>query len=220
MLWEVEGYFDPDSDELRPGLDRDNVLASCEGRAARELASHLVIKGFNYEGLSKTQCLMLDSFGCLMWSEVAGSASLSHELDAKQLSESWLSPRVVEELLIRTGDFKFLRYVAGSPPVRGTRLAALIAFWMSSRTPVRRLLLLENGRRFGTEAEPTQGGTYYVVFSPAELVELRHEVEVAINAAMPWQEPDWQPKIVERELLIPLQKTIKAGRWGVMTWAP
>ena len=59
---------------------------------------------------------------------------------------------------------------------------------------------------------------YYVVFSPAELVELRYEVEAAVNAPIPWTE-QWVPEEAEENVLVPLNETIEDGRWGVMTYA-
>lgn len=232
MLWDDDGYFDPDSAELRPGYNRDKILASAKGRAARELASHLVSKGFTYEGLGEAQSVQLDKFGCYMWSPEC----LDEVLDAKQLSDSWLGIGEVGELLFRAGHVPSLRYLKGPLSTRlplSTRpsMLGLIAsyVWNSrtmtrpsslSQTPVRLLRLLETGRRFGTEAERTRGdGYHYVVFSPPELVELRHEVEAAINAPIPWTEPKWQPESIERQLLVPINETTKAGRWAAMGWA-
>lgn len=97
-----------------------------------------------------------------------------------------------------------------------------------SRTPVgflRRLLdwgsprVPTAGRRFGTEAEPTRGNSgFYVIFSPPELVELRQELEAAINVAMPWTAPDWLPEEVAQTLVVPLNEVTKAGLWGAMTY--
>jgi hypothetical protein len=274
LCWE-EGYFDPDSDELRPGYDRDKILASAQGKAARELASHLVYKGFTYDGLGEDQSVELDDFGSRMWSP----EGLADALDAKLLSDGWLSPRAVTELLFRAGQFQALQY-QGDPPTiaSGATEEAVHAAWMAQRremrrpaslahTPVRLLKLLDwgvasqhspdiarllqrlglgetsprsraparlvrrlldwgsprvrtAGRRFGTEAEPTRGNSgFYVIFSPPELVELREEVEAAINMPMPWTAPEWLPGEVQQSLVVPLNKTTKAGLWGAMTYS-
>jgi len=231
MLWDNDGYFDDDSDELRPGYNRDKILASAEGKAAQELASHLVIKGFTYDGLSTAQSVQLDEFGSYMWApEPEG---LQAALDAKKLSESWLPPSVVPELLFRAGHRRSLRYLERLP-VMGESVVGFVRLFVFyfkhmrelrrpphlPRTPVRLLRLLETGRRFGTEAEPTRGDScYYVVFSLAELVELRREVEASVKAPIPWTEPEWMPEDTEQNLLIPLNETIKAGRWGGMKYA-
>jgi len=167
MLWEDDGYFDGDSDELRPGYNRDKILASAKGKAAQELASHLVSKGFTYEGLNTAQSIQLDEFGSYMWGpEPEG---LQAALDAKHLSESWLPTGVVPELLFRAGHRRSLRYLERLP-VRGESVVGfvrLFVFFMKHmrelrrpphlpRTPVRLLRLLETGRRLGTEAEPTR----------------------------------------------------------------
>jgi hypothetical protein len=31
-------------------------------------------------------------------------------------------------------------------------------------------------------------------------------------------EPKWQPESIEQNLLVPINKTIKAGRWAAMDW--
>jgi hypothetical protein len=64
MLWDEEGYFDPDAEELRPGPQRDQVLASMEGRAALVLARRLA-----YEGLTPPKAIRLDEFVAAMGSE-------------------------------------------------------------------------------------------------------------------------------------------------------
>jgi hypothetical protein len=38
-------------------------------------------------------------------------------------------------------------------------------------------------------------------------------------APIPWTEPEWMPEDTEQNLLIPLNETIKAGRWGGMKYA-
>jgi hypothetical protein len=49
--------------------------------------------------------------------------------------------------------------------------------------PVRYLPLLQTGRRFGTEAEPTGSETsFYVVLSPTKVVGLRDEREAVLQA--------------------------------------
>jgi hypothetical protein len=106
MLGWEEGYFDG-SDELRPGYDRDRILSSAEGKAARELAAHLVNKGFKYDSLSESQSVQLDTFGCLMWAP----EGLGNALDAKQLSLSWLTSRTVAELLFRAGQLQSIKYM-------------------------------------------------------------------------------------------------------------
>lgn len=63
MLGWEDGYFDPDSDDLLPGFDRDNILSSAKGKVARALASHLTNKGFTYEGLGEAMSVQLDDFG-------------------------------------------------------------------------------------------------------------------------------------------------------------
>jgi hypothetical protein len=50
MLWQEEGYFDPDGEEPRPGPGRDRILESKAGRRAQALARHLARAGFTYEG--------------------------------------------------------------------------------------------------------------------------------------------------------------------------
>jgi hypothetical protein len=275
MLGWEDGYFDPDSDELRPGYDRDKILSSTEGKAARELASHLVNNGFTYDGLGEDQAVKLDDFGSSMW----GPEGLADALDAKLLSHGWLSPRAVTELLFRAGQFRALQYQGGHPTiVSGATEEAVHAAWMAQRremrrpaslphTPVRLLQLLDwgvasqrspdiarllqllglgktsprprkpmrllrglldwgsprvrtTGRRFGTEAEPTRGDSgFYVIFSPPELVELREEVEAAINVAMPWTAPEWLPEEVDESLVVPLNEVTKAGLWGAMTYS-
>jgi hypothetical protein len=150
ILWDNEGYFDPESDELRPGYNRDKILASAKGRAAQELASHLVNKGFTYEGLNITQRVELDEFGCLMWSP----EGLAEVLDAQQLSDSWLDLGEVGELLFRAGYRRSIRYFEG--PLTGSTVGAVIAsWWKTSRkmqrpaslptTPARLLRLLRTG---------------------------------------------------------------------------
>ena len=280
MLGWEEGYFDG-SDELRPGYDHDNILSSAKGKAARELASHLVNEGFTYDGLSEAQCVQLDTFGSTMWTP----GGLEDALDAKQLSLSWLSSRTVTELLFRAGQFQSIRYLEvewpldANPAARRAILEAAIASGMAQlrelqrpaslpRTPVRLLQLLDwgetirrspdaarllklfdrgattgrrspapvrllrrlldwgspvvpaTGRRFGTEAEPTRGDScFYVIFSPPELMELRQEVEAAINVAIPWTEPEWLAEDTEQNLLVPLNETIRADLWGAMTYS-
>jgi hypothetical protein len=167
-----------------------------------------------------------------MWS----AEGLDDVLDATQLSESWLGIGEVEELLFRAGHVRALRYLKGPLSTRlplsqrPSMLGLIVSYVRNSRTmtrpsslpqtPVRLLRLLETGRRFGTGAEPTRGaGYHYVVLSPPELVELRYEVEAAVNAPIPWAEPDWQPESIERQLLVPMHETIKACRWAAMKWA-
>src|SRR5262249_18292669 len=149
--------------------------------------SHLVSKGFTYDGLDINQAVQLDEFGCDMWApECLGAA-----LDPQGLA--WLGVSEVGELLFRAGHLRSWRYLAGPQPMwfpRSKRpsMLGLIVSWVRNRqtltrpsslarTSVRLLRLLKTGRRFGTEAKRTRGnGCYYVVFSPAELVELRQEV--------------------------------------------
>jgi hypothetical protein len=63
-LWDEEGYFDPDAEELRPGPQRNQVLASMEDRAALVLARRLA-----YEGLTPPKAIRLDEFVAAMGSE-------------------------------------------------------------------------------------------------------------------------------------------------------
>ena len=85
-----------------------------------------------------------------------------------------------------------LRRSTRSTPVR---LLRRILDWGSPLVPA-------TGRRFGTEAEPTRGNSCFcVIFSPPELVELRQEVEAAINVAIRWTEPEWLAEDTEQNLL-------------------
>jgi hypothetical protein len=55
-----------------------------------------------------------------------------------------------------------------------------------------------------------------VVFAPTEVVQLRHEVEVAINAPIPWRYPEVDPEDRERNVLAPLDDVTRSGRWMAM----
>jgi hypothetical protein len=170
------------------------------------LAAHLVDKGFTYDDLGEAQSVLLDEFGCGIWGRTEG---LADALDAKQLSPEWLHPNEVWELLFRAGHLRFWQRP------RNVKRPSFLP-----RTPVRLLRLLRTGRRFGTEAERTWANAqYYVVLSPAELVELRQEVLAAIDAPIAWENPKFQPEATERNLLVPLTETIGASSWGAMKYA-
>lgn len=82
QLGEIEGYFDG-SEKLRPGPDRQEILASPEGQAALVLAAHLIENGFTYDDLGQSRAVMLDEFACT----VCAPESLGNFLDIK-----WHSP--------------------------------------------------------------------------------------------------------------------------------
>jgi len=134
MLWDEEGYFDPDAEELRPGPQWDQVLASMEGRAALVLARRLA-----YEGLTPPKAIRLDEFVAAM-----GSEGLGDELDVEWHSPHFFPMWSVADLVDRTA--------LGAP---GRRHCYSSASWVGSRrTCPRYLPLLQTGRRVGTEAEP------------------------------------------------------------------
>ena len=200
MLWEEDGYFDPDSEELQPGPQRDQVLASMEGRAALVLAQHLVRSGLTYDGLAPPEAIRLDEFVATM----GASESLGDELEVEWHSPDFFPMWGVAELVGRTGNSR-------------SWVSRLLFFGLMGRqptqVPVRYLPLLQTGRRFGTEAEPTRSEwAFYVVLSPTEVVGLREEVDAALQADVPWQ-GKWSRSEAEKYLLAPLQKVVGTGRW-------
>jgi len=204
MLWEEEGYFDPTSEKPRPGPARDRILASKEGRRAHALARHLALAGFTYEGLDPAQAVQLDEFAAMMGAEEA----LGSELNVEWHSPEFYPMRGVSELLDRTGNSRSwvlslsFSYFLGRQPLR---------------LPMRYLPLLLTGRRYGTEAEPTKSAySFYVVFSPAEVAELKQEVVAAVQASIPWRQ-QWAKFGTESYLLVPLTEVIDGGRWVLMT---
>jgi len=77
---------------------------------------------------------------------------------------------------------------------------------------MRYLPLLLTGRRYGTEAEPTKSAhSFYVVFSPAEVAELKQEVVAAVQASIPWRQ-QWAKSATEKYLLVPLTEVIWVPR--------
>src|SRR5215470_2824127 len=198
MLCEEEGYFDPDAIPLRPDPQRDQVIASIEGRAALALARHLARSGVTYEGLAPAEAMRLDEFMALMCAREA----LGEELEVKWHSPDFLPMWGVAELLGRTGNSRSWASRLGLMGRQTTHL------------PVRYLPLLQTGRRFGTEAEPTRSETsFYVVLSPTEVVGLRDEVEAVLQADVPWRRK-WSRSDAEECLLAPLQKVVGTGRWA------
>lgn len=201
MLWENEGYFDGEADDLQPGPYREEVLASQEGREARALASHLTRNGFTYSGLDANQSEALDRFACTMWTPEGIPAELDARLHGSPAGGE------VSELITRAGH-------ARSAPLQGLR--RLVG--RRPNTPVCYLHLLETGRRYGNPAEPTKAEGYYcVIFAPAEVMLLRDEVETAINAPIPWRCPRHYPECAERGFLAPLEDVIRSGRRMAMT---
>jgi hypothetical protein len=197
MLWEEEGYFDPDAIPLRPDPQRDQLLASIKGRAALNLARHLARSGVTYEGLAPAEAIRLDEFVALMCS----SDALGDQLEVKWHTPDHFPMWSVAELLGRTGNSRSwvsrLRFLGRQP----------------THLPVRYLPLLQTGRRFGTEAEPTRSETsFYVVLSPTEVVGLRDEVEAVMHANVPWRK--WSRSDTEECLFAPLQKVVGTGRWA------
>jgi hypothetical protein len=204
MLWEEEAYFDPDSEEPRPGPGRDRILASKVGRQAQALARHLARAGFTYEGLDPAQAVKLDEFAATMGAEEA----LGSELNVDWHSPDFYPMRGVAELLDRTGNSRswvsrlsFSYFLGRQPP----------------RVPVRYLSLLLTGRRYGTDAEPTRSvHSFYVVFSPAEVAMLKQEVVATVQAPIPWRQ-QWAQSATEEYLQAPLTKVINGGRWVLMS---
>jgi hypothetical protein len=196
MLWEEDGYFDPDAVELRPGLQREEVLASIEGQAALFLAQRLARSGLTYEGLEPPEAIRLDEFVAV----IGASESLGHELEVKWHSPDFFPKGGVAELVGRSGNSRswVSRLLMGRQP---------------TRVPLRYLPLLQTGRRFGTEAEPTRSEwAFYVVLSPTEAVGLRDEVEAVLQADVPWRRK-WLRSATEECLLVPLQEVVGTGRW-------
>ena len=200
LLWEEDGYLDDDPD----GPNREQVLASRKGRRAKTLAGHLVTTGFTYRGLDRACALLLDRFGATLWSP----EGLADDLDVKRYSPDFVSMTMVEELLHRMG------HVQSS----WSRLLQPLLGHQVTRSPARQLPLLLTGRRNGTEAQPTRTvHEFYVIFSPAEVVELSNEVRAAIDAPIPWRHPKDQPGLTEHYLLSPLTKVIESSRWAAMS---
>jgi len=200
MLWEEDGYFDPDAEKLRPGPQRDQVLASREGRAALVLARHLARSGLTYEGLAPPEAIRLDEFVACM----GASEALGDEFEVEWHSPEHFSMEGVAELVGRTGNSH-------------SWVSRLLFFGLMGRQPmhlpVRYLPLLRTGRRFGTEAEPTRSKwAFYVVLSPTEVLGLRDEVEAVLQADVPWQHK-WSRSETEEYLFAPLQKVVGTGRW-------
>jgi hypothetical protein len=241
LLWEEEGYLD-DTDPSLPGWDREQILASHTGRQATALASHLCRNGFTYDGLDATQSERLDHFGygvCAL--ELLGGdldarlhssaspegipvgallARLGYDSSAiHRRLEVWRRSleEPVEVQLVRTR----LRYLASfltgrrrvtkaQPNDTGRGSAD---DWPPHGWP-RYLPLLVHGRRIGTEAWPTDPRHMYryAIFSPAEVAELKNEVEAAIGAPVAWKEPEW-PEAIEECFLAPLTEVAQTGRW-------
>jgi len=200
MLWEEDGYFDPVSEELRPGPQRDQVLASMEGQAALVLAHHLAWSGLTYESLAPPEAIRLDEFVAGM----GASEALGDEFEVEWHSPDHFSMEGVAELVGRTGNSR-------------SWVSRLLFFGLMGRQPthlpVRYLPLLQTGRRFGTEAEPTRSEwAYYVVLAPPEVVGLRDEVEAVLQADVPWQRK-WSRSVTEEYLFAPLQEVVGTGRW-------
>jgi hypothetical protein len=201
MLWENDGYFDDDETDLRPGPNREQVLASQEGEQAKALARHLAGSGFTYEGLDATQAIQLDEFG----SRLGSPEVLGDELDVKWHSPDFFHQSFASELFDRTGNNRswsaWIAYLGHQPP----------------RLLVQYLPLLLTGRRFGTNAEaPRSLGSYYIILSPPEAVALRHEAVIASNASIPWRRKGSR-ETVEDALLAPLSQVIESSRWTLMT---
>jgi hypothetical protein len=204
MLWENDGYFDDDAANLQPGPNRDQVLGSREGQQAQTLARHLARTGFTYEGLGAAQQVQLDELGC----HLGSPEGLGDELGVQWHSPDFFHQSVASELFDRTGNnpswssrISFFGLMGRQPP----------------RLPVRYLPLLLTGRRFGTEAEPTKSyAAYYVILSPAEVVALKREAEMARDASIPWRDK-WGRTTTEEYLLAPLSEVIASGRWVLMT---
>src|SRR5262249_13125974 len=143
-------------------------------------------------------------FAAVMGAEEA----LGSELIVEWHSPEFYPMRGVSELLDRTGNSRswvsrlsFSYFLGRQPP----------------RVPVQYLPLLLTGRRYGTEAEPTRSShSFYVVFSPAEITELKQEVVAALQAPIPWRQ-QWAQSETESYLLAPLTKVIDGGRWMLMT---
>jgi len=203
MLWDHEGYFDDHADGARPGLDRERILASPEGQEARALASHLATNGFTYAGLSASQSVRIDSLGCRLWGQEP--EGLENILNVKIHSPDFYP--ATTELLYRVGHKNRLRLF-------GPRRDPLVP-----RIPVRLLPLLLTGRRFGTDAEPTEArDEYYIILSPSEVAEMRDEVVAAINIPIAWANAPYDPEVTEEFLLAPLAEIATSGRWGAMTY--
>src|SRR5262245_38788506 len=203
MLCYHEGYFDDYSDELRPGPDRERILATPEGQDSRALSSHLARNGFTYAGLSASRSMRLDRLACFLWSqEPEGFQSV---LNVKGHSPDFYP--ATTELLYRVGHKSRLRLFGPRPDP------------LVPPIPVRLLPLLLTGRRFGTNAEPTKTpGQYYVILSPSAVAEMRDEVVAAINVPIAWANAPYDPEVTEESLLAPLNEIAKSGRWGAMTY--
>jgi hypothetical protein len=203
LLWENDGYFDDDAADLQVGPNREEILASQQGQQARHLARHLARTGFTYASLDATQAIALDEFGAGLGSPEA----LGDELDVKGHSPDFYPQSHATELFERTGNSR----------------SWSSWIWLLGRRPpplsIQYLPFLMTGRRFGTDAEPTQGyACYYIVFSPAEVMALSREVEMARDAAVPWRDK-WGLSTTEECLLAPLGAAVKSGRWVLMTLA-
>jgi hypothetical protein len=152
LLWENDGYFDDDAADLRPGPNREKILASEEGQQATRLASHLARTGFTYDSLDATQAIGLDEFGARLGSP----EGLGDELDVKWHSPDFYHQSRATELFDRTGNCRswsswitLFGLMGRQPP----------------RLPIQYLPFLLTGRRFGTDAEPTRGyACYYIIF--------------------------------------------------------
>ena len=202
MLWDADGYFQ-ESGQFPQGPNRDQVLASRRGQEARGLASHIVRNGFTYDGLDAPGSVLLDEFA----SDVFDEEALGDDLDTAWHSPDHVSMGMVEELLYRQGNLRFLPLKPGN--FVGRQL---------SRAPARLLPLLLTGRRLGTEAEPTRSvHSFYVILSPDEVVQLRDEAGEATGGSIAWRFAEVQPALTEEYLLAPLDEVIKGGRWVAMT---
>jgi hypothetical protein len=175
-------------------------LDSPDGQAAIILAAHLIENGFTYDDLGEPQAVMLDDFACT----VCAPESLGDFLDIKWHSPGFLGELPILRLLDRLG---YIR----SPLLR--RFKKLMGSHPQQREP-RYLPMLMTGRRFGTQVPLTYPRhCHYAIFSPAEVVELRHEVVAAINIPAPWKDPSREPAETEQYFLAPLTDVMNNGRW-------
>ncbi|HWB46499.1 MAG TPA: hypothetical protein VG900_13735 [Hyphomicrobiaceae bacterium] len=202
LLWENDGYFDDEAGDLQPGPNRAQILASQEGQRAGALARHLTRVGFTYEGLDAAQAVQLDEFGA----RLASPEALGDDLGVEWHSPDFYHQSCATELCNRTGSNRSWRsrmFAAKEAQPQGTT--------------VRFLPLLLTGRRFGTEAQPTQGDAcFYIVFSPEEVIAFRQEAQMAKDADLPWRDK-WGATTTQDYLIAPLGKVIETGRWVLMT---